>query len=291
MKKMFFIIMYFFAFESASFAIIVDWQALQHRKLENGDEFNRISFALFDDDHNYLTEDLLSSVTLYDPDGISINLSDINGKKYEFRRTETLYGNYNGNTGQWIYGEFAVEYYYVSNFPDPLKIGTYKLTVNFLKGEPVTTERQFTGPLADIPVISSDSFYLRKDNENNIIWKWSVPDSINNNLNLQTSVRASVNMYKNEVYLGELYVTVPTHLGYLFVPSNVYQKIEAKSAELGADLRIGLHLRTADNLNRTYSDNIPLNQADKVKLDINNDGKTGLEEAIHVLKVVSDIKK
>ena len=62
-------------------------------------------------------------------------------------------------------------------------------------------------------------------------------------------MRAIINIYRDGDYVGVVYATVPTHLGRLFVPKDVLEKVE----EEGDQFELIIQLRTNDNNNRTYS--------------------------------------
>jgi len=164
------------------------------------------------------------------------------------------------------------------------------MLVKLKDGPEFVLDKDFGG-IKDLPIIPSDSIFFRRDSEGNIIWTWDVPEGISRDL--ETSVRAFIDMYDDNEWKGDLTVKVPTHLGRVFIPADVFQSIEGRADELGCDtLKVCIQLRTNDNYNRTYSNSITLEEAGDppVHCDVNGDGKTGLEAAIHSLQVVSGVR-
>ena len=262
------------------------WWYVQHRKKGDGSDYNRICFGLFYNDSINITDDVVDTVELFDPAGDSISLGEI---KFLTEGENSLYGGYNGNTSQWYYGDWGenIDHYYSINFGSLLQTGTYHMRVTLNDVQEINLYKDFEG-LKDLPVISSDSFYMRKDSEDNTIWTWDVPDGISQDW--QTSARAFVFMYDENEYIGDLTVKVPAHMGYVFIPADVLLKLEERVNTLDCDtVKLCVQLRTNDNCNRTYSNEITLEEAENppIHCDINGDGKTGLAEAIHALQVVS----
>ncbi|MDM8536945.1 LamG domain-containing protein [Desulfobacterales bacterium HSG17] len=259
---------------------ILEWWYIQHRELEDGSNFNMSSFAMKDRNNNYILEDVLSSIELYDPEDTKVQLT-VN----EFGGTyKNISGGYDANNGWWYFGDLLNEesYYYVK-FDETLKSGKYRLVVTDKSGTQYEGYKDF-GSVKNVPIISSESFCAYKDNEDNLIWQWENPADMFSNVS--TSIRTWIDVYNNEIPIGDIFIKVPTHMGWAFVPKNLLQKFEN-----GNVIKIGLHVRTNDNNNRSYSKTINWEDANACKCDINGDQKTGLEEAIHALKVVSGMNR
>ncbi|MGE0085902.1 MAG: hypothetical protein AB7S75_15955 [Desulfococcaceae bacterium] len=269
-------------FPIAADAASLIFDQLQHRKYEDGTDINRISFSFKDQSGNLIIDNIVKSVELSDPDGIVIQLSNIVFNPFY----KALYGSYDAQNGKWNYGSSfsSAEPYYSLNFNESLKSGQYHLKVTDNSNIVYDADRTFNGEIVTLPVISSKSFYAYRDSSGNLIWTWSRPSDLDTGLN--TSVRAFVSIYNNDQYMGELYVTVPTHLGYLFVPNDVYQKVLAE----GSIFKLGIQLRTNDNQNRSYSKFPIVEEAGTAFFDVNSDGQTGLPEAIHCLQITSGLK-
>lgn len=258
----------------------LEWWYVQHRKYQDGSEFNVANFAMKDSGNNYILEDVvsLSSIAVYDPDGAQLTLTKAEfGGKYK-----VAYGGYDSNNGRAYYDNaLHDESFYSVRFNDQLKTGTYHLVVADKSGTTYNAYLNFNS-IQDIPVIPSNTFCAFKDNGGNLIWKWGIPSYIN----ASTSVRAFVDSYSGGTLISEIYLQVPTHMGWAFVPQNLLQLIEGP----GNILKLGIQLRTNDNNNRAYSTMIEWNTANACGCDINGDNRIGLEEAIHALQVVSGIR-
>ena len=256
----------------------LDWWYIQHRKYQDGREFNASSFAMRDAGNNYILEDVVSSIALYDPDGAQITPTKAGfAGKYQI-----AYGGYDANNGWWYFDNaLHDESGYSVTFDGILKTGTYHLVVTDKNGATYEGYRNVNS-IQELPVIASETFCAFKDNDGNLLWKWGIPS----NINASTSVRAYVDSYNGGIFISEVYLTVPTHMGWAVVPQNLLQLIEGQ----GNILKLGVQLRTNDNNNRAYSSMIEWNTAKACACDINGDKKIGLEEAIHALQVVSGIR-
>ncbi len=264
----------------------VDWWYIQHRKTEAGTAFNRLCFGLYYNDGINITGDVVNNVDLYVSEVNPISLGEI---IFWTDGENSFSGGYDCNSSQWYYGDWGEDnsYYYNVTFDGSLQPETYSMCVTLKDGQSLTLEKDFEG-LKELPVISSDSFYVREDGEGNIIWTWDVPDGISQEW--ETSVRAFVSMYDSTEWKGALTIKVSAHMGHVFIPVDVVHKFEGRVDELGCDaVKFQVQLRTNDNCNRTYSKEITLEEASDppVDCDVNGDGKIGLAEAIHTLQVVS----
>lgn len=261
---------------------VVQFFYLQHRYFENGSESNRFLFSVFDTSGNYVSTNTLTSIQLFDPSDTLITT--------DWLRFDTpydiLYGKYDATNGRWNYGDtFSPEGYFYGSFSGIPSIGNYRLSVTTESGIVYNRNYYYYGN-SPLPLISSQSFYAYKDAVGNLFLNWAPPnnsDFITSNLN--TSARAWIDVYEGETIIAEIYITLPTHQGYIFIPSNVVQLYEAK----GTDYRVGMHVRTNNNSTRSYSNTIPLVLADGPPLagDSNEDGRIGLEEAINALKITA----
>ena len=263
------------------------WWFVQHRKKEDGSELNRACFGLFYNDYINITGDIIDTIALYDSEGNEISISE---KHYWEYGENSFTGGYNCETSHWYYSEWGevLDYYYGVDFTGPLQPETYHMLVTLKDTQEFVIDKAFGG-IKELPIIPSDSIYFREDSGGNVTWTWDVPEGVSQDWS--TSIRAFVKMYDaSNVEIGDLTITVPTHLGRVFIPVNVFHSFEGRMDELGCDtIKLCVQLRTNDNCNRAYSNEITLEEAENppVHCDINGDGKTGLEEAIHALQVVS----
>lgn len=247
MKRIFVIICVFFA--TNAFAVEISWMYVQHRIYENGRTRNRLAFGLIDENNQNLTSDEnITAVNLSDPQGRFVKLSDS-----KFSMDEETYGTYDPMRSQWHFNEeWQVDSWFRANFYEPLIPGVYRLKVSTVNSQVAEYEFNFKG-VVTLPVITSRSFELHPDPFGNVIWKWDIPDILGHMVfNLQTVVKASIDIYKNDEQVGYFFIKLPTHMGYLFIPQKIVQKLSAKGDQFG--LRV--QLETRDSNTRTYSDTL-----------------------------------
>lgn len=253
-----------------------------HGEYEDGRTRRWTGFEFQNENGDKITENVVSSVKLYDPDGIEVSPIELKMEPYR-----EMIGKYIADTGKWQYDEtfnvYSGEQYLVFN-DTPLKIGLYRLQVTDTDGN-IHEAYNYCKGTVELPLISSDTFRGFEDSFGNFIWTWSVPYNVNPEI--ETQVRGWVKIYNNDTFVSDVFITVSTHLGKIFIPNNVYQKIKTE----GNIYEVGLHLREKSNRSRTYSNDIRINQLlPPGYSDINGDGKTGLVEAIHCLQVVSGLR-
>jgi len=250
MKKILIIIMLVWA--SSSFAMEISWMNIQHRIYETGRTLNRLSFGLIDENSQILTSDEnTAAVELLDPEGRSVKLSN-----YKFNIDEEIYGVYDSMRSQWHFNqEWQPDSWFSANFYEPLISGIYRLKVRWYNR--TTAELPFSfKAVATLPAITSRSFRLHPDPYGNVIWKWDIPDTLGcMAFNLQTTSKASIDIYRNHAQVAYFFIKLPSHMGYLFIPREVVQKLSAKGDQFG--LRV--QLETRDNNTRTYSDTLIIN--------------------------------
>jgi hypothetical protein len=68
--------------------------------------------------------------------------------------------------------------------------------------------------------------------------------------------RASVDIYNDNEYAGYFSIIIPVHLGFVFIPRDVVQKIYQK----GNRFEVMISLETRDKNNRTYSKPLEVTQ-------------------------------
>jgi hypothetical protein len=93
-------------------------------------------------------------------------------------------------------------------------------------------------------------FHLQSDLHGNLIWTWKIPMELGQlTLNHKTRARASIDIFKTGKNTGYFSIVLPVHLGYVFIPADVVQRINQK----GDRFEIKIQLETRDKNNRTYS--------------------------------------
>ncbi len=230
-----------------SAAYYIDFWSLSHRIYEDGQERNRLVFALRDTINGYPTEDIVKSVEVTDPNGNTVSIENLG-----FHSEVWMQGWYDKDIEYWFYwDEFEFISTYGADVESELISGSYHLTVTDIDdNEYVGGYYDFNG-LVDLPITSSRSFRTRRDDFGNIIWKWEVPYYLDPNLDTHATAIILIYDWKNDL-VGEIYTRLPTHLGSLFVPREVLEKIPAE----GKRFKLQIQLRDSGG-NRSYSNDEP----------------------------------
>lgn len=239
-------------------------------------------FAMEDQNGNTISENVVGSVTLYDPDGIEVSPTELNDEPYL-----TMNGRYIADTGQWEYDDdfHLVSGEYYLNFNEvPLKTGMYHIQVTDVDGYIHEGYNYYAGPV-ELPMIYSHTLRGYEDDSGNFMWTWSVPYTYDPNI--ETRSRASVLIYNNNEFIADVYISLPTHLAHVFIPSSTFQKIKAR----GNRLTVRSRLRERTSRVRKYSNEVDIANLPPVGYsDIDGNGKTDLRETIHCLQIVSGVK-
>jgi hypothetical protein len=244
MKKI--IVVAIFLFLSETFAADVSWMYIQHRKYETGRNLNRLAFGLIDEKGQVPTDGRdVADVQLYAPDGSAVNLL-----KYRFDSDEEIFGLYDAVKSRWFFSDsWQIDSWFRANFLEPLIPGKYRLKVTTVDGEVVEKKFHFKKRV-ELPVISSSSFKIFNDSLGNVIWKWDIPDDLGRLVfDYHTEARASIDIIKNRKNAAYFFIKIPSHLGYVFIPRHIAEKIRSKGDQFGFKIQ----LETKDKNNRTYS--------------------------------------
>lgn len=221
---------------------------VQNRVYENGKHLNRLGFDCKDANKNYPLTDVLSSVVFTDPNGKKVDIAAFFGGS-----NSEIDGSYDAGNGQWIWQNPYIYGGYYANFSDQLITGTYHLKFTDKDGE-VSEKDYVFNKIVDMPIIPSSSYRLHMNQAGDLIWQWQVPDYIDPSL--QTSSRAFIDFYDDQKKLiGELYVNIPTQMGFLCVPKTIVDQI----VSVGKTFYFGTQTRTNDNNNRSYSTGLGIN--------------------------------
>jgi hypothetical protein len=224
----------------------IAWLHVQHRQYGSGTSLNRLSFGLVDEEMNYVTDKAaVNRVQLTDPFGNPMELAPV-----EFGFVDEIYGNYDAKNSQWYFDPtWQYDSWFSVDIKAPLVAGSYILSVTTADGH--TSERDYLfDRQVDLPIIESDSIDLRPDSDGNLIWTWRVPDQLGHlSLDHPMRTRASIDIYSDDRYTGYFSVIIPVHLGFVFVPRDVVEKINQK----GNRFEVMISLETRDKNNRTYS--------------------------------------
>jgi hypothetical protein len=260
----------------------IEWHYLQNRSYEDGRSLNKLYFTLKDEYGNQIQENVQPVVELYDPVGTQLALSPFNGTS-AWDAVWLLSGWYDSNTGQFSYGDsFWIDPAYAYTFSESLVSGQYRLVVT-VPGYPSFEYLIDYGSRIDVPWISADSFHARFDDDGNLLWSWKPPQSLEPSLS--TSLRASIGTISGGSPTDKLlFISLPTHLGFVFVPADVITYFQGSDETL----TFGIGLRRNNNFNRAYSNRIPLTEATGfLQGDVNGDKIIDLIEVINALQVTS----
>ncbi len=232
---------------------------LQHRidylNDHSGQESHLLLVQFKDEVGNVPTFDGLESLVLIDPNGNEVPIADL-----ALYHSGRLDGQYDGNSGRWSYGEIYEHYAYFGFIEQPFVVGTYQLKAVF-QGVQSQANYTFNG-LVDLPLIPSSKIKSKFDTDGNLTSEWSVPSELwTTQPDLSTYTQGIVDFYNGETWVGSLYVRIPTHMGRLFVPQELFNSLGV----WGNSYRIGIEFGTTDNNNRTYSKFIRLRVPESFK--------------------------
>jgi hypothetical protein len=219
---------------------------VQSRIYEDGTKFNRFYMDFRDENNQLLAEDLLdsSSVVLTDPNGQRLPVQDL-----VFYIDRELDGKYDDAKGIWQYNpDFVPMPGYCAVVPGVLVPGVYHLAVLY-NGE--SLEQTYTvNRIVDLPITPAAKINC-KAQYGNLICQWPVPmDLSRTDPTLETSARVCIDVIKASKIVAYVYVTVPMHMGRLYLPASVVNTIRNEN---GDSYQIQIQLRTNDNNNRSYS--------------------------------------
>ena len=229
---------------------------VQHRAYEDPAKgVNRLYFQIKDGE-NFVRNDLLTSVKLFNPSNNALKLPDLTFYPHDYG----VRGEYNANMGQYTYdGVVHDESGYSGNI-DVKKLvkGTYRLVATY-NGFKIETACNFNG-LVNLPVIDDKSIKASMDPKGNLFCTWKVPNSAfyltEANPALAVSARAIIDVYNGETAVAYVQPFVPFHMGQAFFPARIVELIKT---ELGGNTyKFRVQLRTNDNNNRTFSDYVDI---------------------------------
>jgi len=232
MKKLILIVLCIFSLTAANaFAFEVAWMHVQQRHYGDGRNLNRLSFGLIDEQGNYLADDgRVAKVTLYDPSGKSVDLSP-----HKFGFLEEIAGFFDPKNSRWRYSpDWRFDSWFSSDILEPLLSGVYRLKVATTDGK--TTQRTYKfNRRIRLPMVDSRTNQLRWDRHGNLIWTWDIPS-------------AAIDIYRSDQNVAYLSVTIPSQMGFVFIPHEIVQKLNQK----GDRFEFKIKLETRDKNNRTY---------------------------------------
>jgi hypothetical protein len=249
MNKRLLILIFFSIFFFAAgnvFAVEIAWMQVQTRLYGEGKSINRLGFGLVDDEIQYIANDAaVKEVALYDPDGIPVELSS-----HSFGSVFEIFGTYDTKNSQWLYSKtWQFDSWFSADILAPLIPGLYRLKVTTTDGK--VTERTYGfNKSVVLPIVDSTFIQLQPDQDGNLVWTWQIPAELGRlSFNYKTRARASIEIYTNNKNTGYFSILLPVHMGYVFIPNEVVERINQK----GNRFELKILLETKDKNNRTYS--------------------------------------
>lgn len=225
----------------------ISWFSVQHRTYSGGIELNKVGFSITDADTGAQIPDptMVLSVTVTDPNGTAVTLTNRYSEILSF-----LSGSYDGWSNNWNYNDPYDLSDFSYDITEELIPGTYQIEVLLNDQTTLTATRDFVSNLV-MPTVNSDSFKINKDDSGNLMWTWDSP-MYQNLSDRSTQARAAITVYNQGDFVQLIFVTVPTNMGYLFLPAEIVTSAEA----LGDEFRFSQHVRETSNNNRGYSNTV-----------------------------------
>ena len=225
------------------------WASVQHRIYEDGRSLNRLYFEMLDEDGNFIPNgNVVKSVQLYGPNNNAVNL-----KALSLDPDFDYFGSrYDCATSKWIYNDARMINGYYDEILDPLIPGTYRLEVTADDGHTYNGDIEFNQKVI-LPIIKSSSFKIHSDNSGNVYWTWDIPDELcRMSESHEIQARAIVSVNANQKFEAFFQVSLPAHMGLLFIPNKTVQQIVTS----GDEYLFLIQLRTSDQNNRSYSNSV-----------------------------------
>ncbi len=230
---------------------------------EDGEKGGQSGFSLTDIDGNTIEVKTIELFYVDDFDGL-IQVPMKEGKYGKWAPEQIWFGgSYNTTSSQWNYSEeFLTGEYYIyfsSHLMEgeyPLE-GTYYLRVVAINGDVYEDEQYYSGP-TEVPVISSKSFRGGFDEAGNFIWTWDVPIT----QEVATSAKPSIWVLGDEkILVAEITLGQPTHVGMMFVPEEIFQKLQ----DMGGMMTVGVYIKDIEGRSRFRSKRIAIKKLKKLK--------------------------
>jgi hypothetical protein len=144
----------------------------------------------------------------------------------------------------------VVFYEFQADILEPLIPGEeYELSVTCDDDVTYTATRIFNQAV-DIPIVSSSSFQVLRDSNGNVYFSWEIPKEL---LEIADSYDLEYRPYlvakTGGVIKALLWPRAPVHINMLYLPSSVLQQLDGQ----GTSYSYGVHVRTSDAQNRSYS--------------------------------------
>ncbi len=235
---------------------------------EDGEKGGQSGFSLWSDSGNTIEVQTIKLFYVVDINNeIPVPMKE--GKYGKWLKYIIFEGSYDTTSSQWEYYEefLAGEYYiYFSSHlmeGDYPSAGLYHLQVAGKEGEEdfeYNAEQYYSGP-TEVPVISSKSFRGGFDEAGNFIWTWDVPIT----QEVKTSAKPSICVLGDEkIGVAEVALSQPTHVGMMFVPELIFQRLQGMDGEM----TVGLYIKDIEGRSRFRSKRIAIKKLKELKSKI-----------------------
>lgn len=236
---------------SVKAAYQIGYMYVQHRIYEDGRSLNRLYFEMYDEDGNYIPNgNVVKSAQLSDPNDNVVNLKALSfDSDFDY-----MGGWYDCGFSKWNFDEVLLINGYYDEILDPLIPGTYRLEVTADDGQTYQRTYEFNQQII-LPTIVSSSFKIHPDKDGNVYWTWDIPDELcRMSENYQIQAKAIVSINANQKFEAYFQISLPAHMGLLFIPNKIVQQIVSS----GDEYSFLIQLRTPDNNNRSYTKSLTI---------------------------------
>lgn len=231
---------------------------LTHLVYENAIQKDRLFFSLQDGDGNLVHSNVVTSVSLLDPDNNPVPLEDtaFYTEDYIFNRHwEGLHHLFTYNDSFQPYSS------YLSILQEDLQVGTYHIVIQTTNNT-IEKDYYYHGTI-DLPIIPSSSITGYEDQSGNFIMQWESPQDIAFwKEQIPTELRAFIIKRDGGVWEATIWPSLPTGMNMLYVPHETMEQLKSRQGEL----LVGVQMRTSGdimNQNRSYSSLVPYENLQK----------------------------
>jgi len=236
---MMFLLTVFLCIPAASYATyMIDYIRIEHRVYENpAGNHDRLAFEVVDSTTGDAPNEDVVTGGYVRLDGTAV--PGIGSYYY----SEYIQRSYNESLGDWSEDTISNSLYYRYKFDSPLSVGTYDTQVQFESGEYENHSLSYPG-YDDLPFISSSSFDFCLNKDGEIVWSWTLPETIPDDVILMAYLGSDTGSIYKEAYL-----LMPASFESVIIPQDFISFVGDTNLELS------VNLRGDSSKNRAYSNN------------------------------------
>ena len=155
---------------SGAMAYYIDSPYPNFRTYENGNQFYRASFAVYDDSNDRVHSDVVSSVAVANADtGEAMDMA------FTHITRNRLWGWYDSGTASYVYDSGFSEIGFHRADTDTMPAGNYNLTAEFIDGTSETVAFSYGG-LTPMPQIYASDFIQSFNDQGDLEFSWTPHD-------------------------------------------------------------------------------------------------------------------